>query len=64
MIMLFYFLNKLKCYIYYAMNFHLIFFIGNMDNLKYYKVTTKCIQYYSGFLFEQRMVMYIKISGL
>lgn len=48
------------------MNFHLIFFIdiGNMDNLKYYKVTTKCIQYYSGFLFEQRMVMYIKISGL
>lgn len=62
--LLFYFLNKLKCYIYYAMNFHLIFFIGNMDNLKYYKVTTKCIQYYSGFLFEQRMVMYIKISGL
>lgn len=43
MIMLFYFLNKLKCYIYYAMNFHLIFLIGNMDNLKYYKVTTKCI---------------------
>lgn len=46
------------------MNFHLFFFIGNIDNLKYYKVTTKCIQYYSGFLFEQRMVMYIKISGL